>query len=351
MASVQELNMQKKSLAPSLKSIAHRACVRNIKKLDNVGECPVHLVKRIINKIDNPDQLRRLEVNCPQIVGSTKEAWINMLQRDVSRLEERMPSADWRDTLFTADIANRWWKIYQRLKREADQEMLEEREKLAAQLNGIKKQQEDSLSQVTERRAPVVSNRWRTNAYATAKSSGQDFFSKNKRDAVTKSYRTKMPTHKLQPLTGKVPAKAPIALVEDLRLEKERKARAQFALERDARLKKESRNSHSQPQDKESDRIKDREARLQRWKNGSADDQTKSAVVKLTTDFLEESDEDENMHQDDDELFGIVPQQSYPVKTETGRVSPPRSAMVTKSPAKPILRRRREAPSLFAKAR
>lgn len=332
--------------------LAQRKCLQNLKKLDSVGDCPVHLVQNIINKVEDPEQLRRLEVNSPQLVGHTKEAWTNMLQRDVPQVEDRVGDKNWRNTFFAMDKAGRWWKVYQKIKQDFDKEKDEKAAKLAAQLNGIKKQQQDQLSQVTERRAPVKTNRWQVAAVANARSTGRGFFDKMHRNAVTKSIRTGTATHKLKPLNERVPTRAPIALVEDLRYEKEQKAKAKLAKEQIEKARNEAKTSTSPQQSSSVDHITDREARLRRLKDGKARDEVaKEALIKFTTDFLEDSDEDDKVQLDDDELFGTVPHsQAIVNKAVPARSSPSRPIVMMSSPHKPVMKRRREAPSLFTKS-
>lgn len=375
---------------PSLKSMARRCCVRFVRNLDNIGHCPVELVESIINKIDNADQLRRLEENSPQVVGHTEEAWINLLRRDIPNFEARMPGPDWRETIFSVENADRWWRVYRKLKKEVEKEQHEADAKLAQLLGGIRKERDQQQSKVVNRPPPTVNmNRYRTAAYNFNKdmfssrgASGQGFFDKLNRNAVTKaSARMRTPTHKLKPTINGTPKRAPAALVEEARARKEREAKeAQLAQERERRAKsgpatrvpKGSLAQGSAPplHAPGYDLTKDREARLRNLKHGKGTDPgRRQEIAKLTADFLEDDDDDDDdvdMSGQNDDLFGSSkPVPSAAVKkpsalpaspmpsagVSSGRISPPRSSSPLKTAQKPVLKRHRESPSLFRSGR
>lgn len=374
----------------SLKSMARRACVRFVRNLESVGDVPVELVESIINKIDNPDQLRRLEENSPQVVGHTKEGWINLIKRDIPNFEARMPGPDWRETIFSRDNADKWWKVYRKLKKAVEKENQQKDAKLAELLGGVRRERDQQLSEVVNRPVPKANpHRLQTATYhlnrdmyvnhPSRASSGQGFFEKLNRNAVTKSSaRMRTPNNKLKPLLNNGVKAAPIALVEDIREKKEQEAReARLAKERTAQAKLAARNSTVPRRDPARgpapplhapgyDLTKDREARLRNLKSGGASSSTQeSEVTKLTENFLE-GDDDSDVNDSNEDLFGS----SRPVsRSQTHQPASPRPASPFKGPGqatkqssppgsqspllkaasghKPMLKRKREEPALF----
>ena len=68
---------------PSLLSLAQRACIRNVASIDSIGDLPFEVAEPILREIQQPKQLRRIELNSPHIIGETSELWIKFIRRDV----------------------------------------------------------------------------------------------------------------------------------------------------------------------------------------------------------------------------------------------------------------------------
>ena len=127
----------------SLADHALRACTKNIQRLFDIGECPYDLLRPALLKITSPEQLRHLELNCPQLVGRDGEIWLHLIQRDVPGWESKPHEP--------RDPKN-WWKVYRKLKDEARNDMNQCAEKLKAAFANINDKKEQNLTQLKTRR-------------------------------------------------------------------------------------------------------------------------------------------------------------------------------------------------------
>lgn len=349
----------------TLKRMAHRASVKYIRNLHDIGQMPIDLVHTIINKIDNAPQLHQLELNSPQVIGHTKEAWLNLLKRDIPNYEARMPE-NWRETIFAVENGERWHKVYAKLRRQVEKESKEVNERLMGELRGSETKQPIKISNSLKK----ASNSQQRNrkGWAEAKydlnkdlyrsgscggsgkaSAGASFFEKLNRNAVTKaSARMRTPTHKLKPVFNKEVKRAPMGLVEDLKerqeilegqrrvhAERERRDREGQRSADTIRVLRNNRDGRTAPPlhgpnstklnvnvngRNSYDLIQDREARLRSLKTRGGAQSTsaststrqpsKQEIARLTEDFLEDDDDDGDGEGDggdgvgNDDLFG-----------------------------------------------
>lgn len=105
--------------APSLSAMAQNAAIRNISSITDIAELPYHAVEPILRRIDNPQQLREVEVACPHIAESSGPLWQEFIKRDVSNGASKM--------MYPKDPKN-WWKVYRKMVKQeaADKEAAEE---------------------------------------------------------------------------------------------------------------------------------------------------------------------------------------------------------------------------------
>ena len=98
--------------APSLSAMAQNAAIKNISSITDIADLPYHAVEPILRRIDNPAQLREVEVACPHIAESSGPLWQELIKRDVSNAQSKM--------IYPKDPKN-WWKIYRKMcKQEAE---------------------------------------------------------------------------------------------------------------------------------------------------------------------------------------------------------------------------------------
>lgn len=398
-------------MAPdSLVDMARRVCGRNIRNLQSIGGLRPELIKPLLTKIENPDQLHALEVNSPSVVGHTKEAWISLLKRNIPNLESRLPE-NWQTTLFAEENAERWHMIYKKLRRQVAKETAALDNRLAQQLAesnskvaaSVIDRPPGSVVRVGKNKYAAAAAAYTTNLYKAGKPGGPSFFERVRAsDQRRKAARMATPTHLLNRRVVSGVTKAPAGLVEELRekkaiqaeqLELERKQREQkiraergeivarppkamgstsFKMDTGDRVVKQAKPPlHGGNYDL----TKDREDRLRALKAGKAAPPKPSLheIAKLTADFLEDDEDDDHsdgVHQsaqilDDEDLFDERPKkkpQYSPEKQARDSLKPAvrttsstiaereRKAVPSPAPSSnlgPIIRKRKGPPTLF----
>lgn len=105
-----------------------------------MGYIPYSLVRPILIKVDSPGQLRQIEMNSPHLEAETPECWKRLIARDFPVLSERHR--------FIPSNPKSWHKIYAKYQRlDRDAKRLAE-EKLKNAFKEIKKEKDESVSQV-----------------------------------------------------------------------------------------------------------------------------------------------------------------------------------------------------------
>ncbi|MCJ1450838.1 hypothetical protein MMC28_001172 [Mycoblastus sanguinarius] len=127
--------------ARSLLQSASKACIKNIRSITDVGDTPYDLLRPILTKIDNPEQLRQIEIASPQICGPDGEIWLEMIKRDVP---------DWDQKLHEPKNPQNWFKVYQKLYSQGQKEIDKDAELLKRELDGIKKEQAKHIAKQVE---------------------------------------------------------------------------------------------------------------------------------------------------------------------------------------------------------
>ena len=115
--------------APSLTAMAQNAAIRNISSITDIADLPYHAVAPILARIDNPQQLRDVEVNCPHIAEASAPLWQALIKRDVSNAQSKM--------VYPKDPKN-WWKVYRKMIKQETADKAAAEEALRAAMNGLK---------------------------------------------------------------------------------------------------------------------------------------------------------------------------------------------------------------------
>ena len=110
-------------------AMAQNAAIRNISNITDIADLPYHAVEPILRRIDNPQQLRDLEIACPQIAEHSGPLWQELIKRDVSNGASKM--------LYPKDPRN-WWKVYRKMIRQEAADKTAAEEALKAAMNGLK---------------------------------------------------------------------------------------------------------------------------------------------------------------------------------------------------------------------
>lgn len=105
-----------------------------------MGYIPYSLVRPMLMKVDNAAQLHQIEMNSPHLEAETPECWKRLIARDFPVLSERHR--------FIPSNPKSWHKIYAKYQRlDRDTKRLAE-EKLKNAFKEIKKEKDESVSQV-----------------------------------------------------------------------------------------------------------------------------------------------------------------------------------------------------------
>ncbi|KAA6413484.1 MAG: hypothetical protein FRX48_03230 [Lasallia pustulata] len=121
--------------------LARKACVKNIRSITDVGDIPYELVRPILIKLENPEQLRELEKSSPQLCGADAEIWREFIKRDIPRWEDK-PHEPWNP--------QNWYKVYRKLRMESQQEVEKDAEILRAAMEGIQSERAKHTSKVVD---------------------------------------------------------------------------------------------------------------------------------------------------------------------------------------------------------
>ena len=161
-------------------------------------------------------------MNSPQIIGWDSEIWLNLIKRDIP---------NWESKPHQPTNPKNWWKVYRRLKKEAEDDLNQDAEKLKAAFANIKDEKEQNLAQLkTRRELPKLPGSFRqrmahnymsgkTGSKGANKLSLMEKIRKETRD--TKNLRMAVPTKDLKKQASTI-TRAPKDFLEDARKPQER---------------------------------------------------------------------------------------------------------------------------------
>ncbi|TKA83672.1 hypothetical protein B0A55_00292 [Friedmanniomyces simplex] len=131
---------------PSLLSMAIRGCIRNVTGITDVADIPYSIIKPVLKKIQNPDQLHEIETHCPQIADADAELWRAFIARDIP---------NWADKILEPKNPRSWWKVYRKLVRDEQRAKEGQEEELRAAMSGLNRKREENKATFVERVVPV----------------------------------------------------------------------------------------------------------------------------------------------------------------------------------------------------
>ncbi|TKA23123.1 hypothetical protein B0A50_07153 [Salinomyces thailandicus] len=133
--------------APSLITVAQRACVKVIPNITDVAETPYELILPVLKRIRNPQQLREIEEKSSHIADADAELWRSFIARDIP---------NWQDKIVEPKNPRSWWKVYRKLMREEERAKEEDDAKLAAAMSGAKQEKNANRAQFVSKVLPEV---------------------------------------------------------------------------------------------------------------------------------------------------------------------------------------------------
>ncbi|OAA80627.1 RNA polymerase II transcription factor SIII (Elongin) subunit A [Akanthomyces lecanii RCEF 1005] len=132
-------------MAPkSLSEMASAVATKNIKSIISIGDLHFPAVRHILIKIDSAAQLRRIELNCPQLQGETGELWLRLIEKDFP-LELKANG-------YKPKSEDKWYKVWSKYKAEHDHSLQASEEQLRAAFMGLQKNKEQNTSKIVEGR-------------------------------------------------------------------------------------------------------------------------------------------------------------------------------------------------------
>ncbi|MCJ1404755.1 hypothetical protein MMC11_007981 [Xylographa trunciseda] len=127
----------------SLYYLARKACIKNIRSITDVGDIPYDLIRPVLLKLENPEQLHVLEEASPQLCGIDEELWRMFIARDIPK---------WESKPHEPKNPKNWYKVYRKLRLENQNEVDADAELLKAKMEGIKNEKAKHTSKVVDPR-------------------------------------------------------------------------------------------------------------------------------------------------------------------------------------------------------
>lgn len=127
----------------SLVDLASAACIKNIRQLDSVGDfLPYENVRHILSRVENAHQLRRIELNSPQVEGRTGEVWLKLIERDFP--------LEYRARAYKPQNPAKWYRVWERYKKDHDASVEESVNKFKSVYAGLQQDKVKNTSKIVE---------------------------------------------------------------------------------------------------------------------------------------------------------------------------------------------------------
>ena len=212
--------------APSLFDIAKHRIIQNIEMLTDVGDLPYDFLRPILLKVEIPDQLRLIEENSPQIQGEDGEIWLRYIKRDIQ---------NWQKKPHQPKEPKSWWKVYRKLKNDAEVEKQAQEDALRASLKALQDDKATNKTMIVDAKLgfdPAKRRKVPTHSGFVSGFGSSSVPAKNAKTAIDRLKRSMyeqkvarpkgslMPTHLLEERKGRVMI-APKSMVERIQTAKE----------------------------------------------------------------------------------------------------------------------------------
>ncbi|KAL8930765.1 MAG: hypothetical protein Q9208_000306 [Pyrenodesmia sp. 3 TL-2023] len=127
--------------APSLAELTRRALTKNLSNVTDVGDIPYQIIRPVLLKLENPNQLQMLEEQSPQLYGADAEIWISLIKRDIP---------DGGSKLLTPKNPENWWKVYRKMRNDYEKVVQNDAAKLKAAFTGIQSAKDSRQIRIME---------------------------------------------------------------------------------------------------------------------------------------------------------------------------------------------------------
>ncbi|CAF9929508.1 hypothetical protein IMSHALPRED_007936 [Imshaugia aleurites] len=137
--------------------------------ITDVGDAPYQLVRSVLLRVENPQQLRQIELASPQICGQDGEIWLEFIKRDVP---------NWDKKPYRPENPKKWYKAYKRLVMDSQKEVEDDAAELKATLDQIKQVQALNKAQQVELKGVKVPEGMKSNGPVISLSTMPRFYEK-----------------------------------------------------------------------------------------------------------------------------------------------------------------------------
>ncbi|KAI1338627.1 RNA polymerase II transcription factor SIII subunit A-domain-containing protein [Xylariaceae sp. FL0016] len=129
-------------MVKSLLELCTIVCQKNVRDIFDVGGAPWSIVSGIIEKVDNPEQLREIQRNSPHLETHTGHIWRRFIERDFRRLDK---THGWQPSNEAS-----WHKIYAKYKKADEQAKKDATDRLVSAMQGIQEGKKSNASKVVD---------------------------------------------------------------------------------------------------------------------------------------------------------------------------------------------------------
>ncbi|EFR05013.1 hypothetical protein MGYG_08016 [Nannizzia gypsea CBS 118893] len=126
--------------ASSLLLMARRMCVKVVREITDVGLARYEVIRPILQRIENPQQLHELEQRSPHLLEHDAELWVEFIKRDIYFWE----------TLDLTEAPESWYDFYTTLRAQAAKKVDEDAERMRRALQGLDKEKSKHTPKIVD---------------------------------------------------------------------------------------------------------------------------------------------------------------------------------------------------------
>ncbi|KAM5469368.1 hypothetical protein MferCBS49748_003039 [Microsporum ferrugineum] len=115
-------------------------CVKVVREITDVGLARYDVIRPILQKIENPQQLHELEQRSPHLLEHDAELWIEFIKRDIYFWE----------SLDLSETPESWYRFYTTLREKAAKKVDEDAERMRRALQGLDKEKSKHTPKIVD---------------------------------------------------------------------------------------------------------------------------------------------------------------------------------------------------------
>lgn len=123
-------------------------CQRHISQLTSFGDAdfliPRERVRELLSKINNPGQLRTIEINSPHLQTETAEYWKRLIQKEFP--------VECKEKNYTPKNPENWYKMYEKYSIERQLSRKEAEERMRQQFQGLQQKKDTRVSHIVDQK-------------------------------------------------------------------------------------------------------------------------------------------------------------------------------------------------------